>query len=174
MQEIYIENAAEVFKNKARLEKELKVKFSNRGQNIFVNGKAEAEFIALEVLEAIKNGFSADRALKLKQEGMMFQRVDIKDITKRNDLERVRGRIIGKSGGTLKTLNNLTHCDLSLHDNEIGIIGDAEEIEDAIQAVTSIVQGSKQSNIYARLEKRRKSKRLTESLPIKNELRKKS
>jgi len=172
MQEIYIENVAEVLKNKVRIERELNIKLTNKGKNIFVDGRAENEFLTLEVLEAIKTGFSADRALELKQEGMMFQRLDIKDLTKRNDLERVRGRIIGKNGGTLKTLHNLTECNISLHDNEIGIIGDAEEIEDAIQAVTSLVQGSKQSNVYTRLEKRRKEKRLTDDLPIKDELEK--
>jgi len=170
MQEIYIENTAEVLKNKSEIEKELSIKLTNKGKNIFVDGKAENEFIALEVLEAIKTGFSTDRALELKQEGMMFQRLDIKDLTKRSDLERVRGRIIGKAGKTLLTLHNLTNCNISLKDNEIGIIGDAEEIEDAVQALTSIVQGSKQSNVYARLEKLRKEKRLTENLPIKNEL----
>ncbi|MBT6995154.1 hypothetical protein HN953_00835 [Candidatus Woesearchaeota archaeon] len=170
MQEIYIERTAEVLKNKNRLEKELKIKISNKGKNIFVDGSAENEFLAIEVLEAIKTGFSADRALELKQEGMMLQRVDIKDITKRNDLERVRGRIIGKGGRTLQTLHNLTNCNISLHDNEIGIIGDAEQIEDAVQALTSLVQGSKQSNVYARLEKLKKGKRLEENLPIKNEL----
>jgi ribosomal RNA assembly protein len=170
MQEIYIENTAEVLKNKSKLEKELKIKLSNKGKNIFISGKPEDEFLALEVLEAIKTGFSADRALELKQEGIIFQRLDIKDLTKRKDLERIRGRIIGKKGRTLHTLHNLTGCGISLHDNEIGIIGDAEEIEDAIQALTSLVQGSKQSHVYARLEKLRKEKRLIENMPIKNEL----
>ena len=170
MQEIYIENTAEVMKNKPKLEKELNIKLSNKGKNIFVDGKAENEFLALEVLEAIKTGFSISRALQLKKEGIIFQRIDIKDLTKRSDLERVRARIIGKQGGTLKTLHNLTKCDIALDNNEVGIIGDAEEIEDAIQAITSIVHGGKQSNVYARLKKQRKRKRFEGKMPIKNEL----
>jgi len=170
MQQTYIENTAEVLKNKKELEKQLEIKITNKGKNIFVNGDADDEFIALEVLEAINLGFSAKHALQLKEDNIILQTINIKDITKRHDLERVRGRIIGTKGKTLKTLNNLTNCNLSLHDNQIGIIGDTEEIEDAVQAIESLIHGSKQSNVYARLEKQRKHKRLEGQVPIIDEM----
>lgn len=159
MQEIYVENIKEVIRAKPRLQKELEVKLTNRGKNIFIDGDPEKEFLALEVLEGIKLGFSADRALKLNQEDFIFQKINIKDITKRSDLERIRARIIGTKGKTLRTLQSLTNCDFSIRDNEIGIIGSVEEIEEAIQAVISLVQGSKQGNVYSRLEKYRKKKK---------------
>ena len=143
MQEIYVENLKEVLRSKSRLQKELDIKLTNRGKNVFVNGLADKEFMAIEVLEAINLGFSADRALELKQNDFMLQTVHIKDITKRHDLDRVRARIIGSQGRTLKTLQNLTNCDLAMNDNEIGLIGPIQEMEDAVQAVTSLVQGSK-------------------------------
>ena len=158
MQEIYVENLKEVLRSKFRLQKELGIKLTNKGKNVFVNGPADKEFVAIEVLEAINLGFSADRALELTQNGFMLQTVHIKDITKRHDLERVRARIIGTHGRTLKTLQNLTNCDLAMNDNEIGLIGPIQEMEDAVQAVTSLVQGSKQGNVYGRLERRRKKK----------------
>ncbi len=170
MQETYIENTAEVLKNRLKLEKELNVKITNKGKLIFVDGKPEDEFLALEVLQAVNLGFSVEYALELKQEGFILQSLNIKDLTKRQDLERVRGRVIGTKGKTLKTLHNLTSCNISLHDNQIGIIGDAEMIEDAVQALTSLVQGSKQSNVYARLEKQRKRKKLDSQMVIDNEL----
>ena len=160
MQEIYIENIKEVLRNKSKILKELEIKLTNKGHNIFIDGKADKEFIALEVLEAVNAGFSVDRALQLKQEGMMLQTLNIKNITKRSDLERVRARIIGKKGKTLKTLNNLTDCDLAMSGNKIGIIGHPDEMEDAVQSVTSLIQGSKQGNVYSRLERQRKQKRL--------------
>ena len=158
MQEIYVENLKEVLRSKFRLQKELGIKLTNKGKNVFVNGPADKEFVAIEVLEAINLGFSADRALELTQDGFMLQTVHIKDITKRHDLERVRARIIGTHGRTLKTLQNLTNCDLAMNDNEIGLIGPIQEMEDAVQAVTSLVQGSKQGNVYGRLERQRKKK----------------
>mgnify|MGYP001273834400 CR=1 FL=1 len=163
MQEIYVENLKEVLRSKFRLQKELGIKLTNKGKNVFVNGPADKEFVAIEVLEAINLGFSADRALELTRNGFMLQTVHIKDITKRHDLERVRARIIGTQGRTLKTLQNLTNCDLAMNDNEIGLIGPIQEMEDAVQAVTSLVQGSKQGNVYGRLERQRKKKGLDDS-----------
>ena len=160
MQKIYVENIKEVLRNKNKLEKELEIKMKYKGKDVFVDGKAEKEFIAIEVLKAINLGFSVNSALMLKQENFILQTINIKDVTKRNDLKTIKSRIIGTHGKTLKTLKNLTDCNLSLQDNQIGIIGDIEEIADAIQAITSIIQGSKQSNVYGKLEKQRKRRRL--------------
>ena len=160
MQEIYVENILEVLRNKKLLEKELNVEISNKGKFFFVNGNAENEYLALEILDAVSIGFSVDKALLLKEENMMFQNINIKDLTKRHDLDIVRGRIIGSDGRTLKTLKILTKCELALNNNEIGIIGNANEVHDAVQAVSSLVRGSKQGNIYSRLERKRKEKRL--------------
>lgn len=169
MQEIYIEPIRKVLQNKKRLEKELEVKITNKGKNVFVDGEADKEFEALQVMEAINLDFSVEKALLLTQEDTILQTLHIKDITKRHDLERVRARIIGTQGKTLKTLNNITGCEFSLSDNEIGIIGNIENIEDAKQSVTSIIQGSKQSNVYSRAEKQRKKRRI-EPVDLSNEL----
>jgi|TARA_B100001971_G_C18111422_1_gene494414 KH domain-containing protein len=164
-QETYVENLKEVINNKKRIETGLNIKLTNKGKNVFATGKAENEFTALEVLQAINLGFSALHALQLKDENIILQTLNIKELTKRNDLERVRARIIGTHGRTLQTLSKLTNCNLSLHDNQIGIIGQAEEMDDAIQSVTSLVQGSKQGNVYGRLERHRKKKN-TEPDPL--------
>ena len=161
MQEIYVDNLIEVLKNKRRIERELKIKLSNKGKNIFIDGSPDDEFPALEVMKAINVGFSADTSLLLKEEEIILQILNIKDITKRRDFERIRGRIIGTQGRTLRTLSNLTNCRLAMKDNLVGIIGDSEEIEDAVDAITLLIQGSKQGNVYGKLERQRKAKRLS-------------
>lgn len=160
MQEIYAEFLQKILKNKGRLEKELDVKITNKGKNIFIDGSAENEYLALQVVEAINLGFSVDRALLLKEENTCLQTLNIKDLTKRKNWEEIRGRVIGTKGRTLKTLNKLTNCAISLNGNDIGIIGSWEDMEDAIQALTSLVQGSKQGNVYGRLEREKKKRRL--------------
>ena len=55
---------------------------------------------------------------------------------------------------------SLTNCEISLKDNKIGIIGNTENMEEAIQALTSLVQGSKQGNVYSRVEREEKRKRM--------------
>lgn len=160
MQEIYIEYVQKVVQNKKQLEQELGVKITNKGKLVFVDGEADKEFEAIQVMEAINLDFSINQALLLKNEDIILQTINIKDITKRHDLGRVRARIIGTQGKTLKTLNNITGCEFSLSDNQVGIIGHTENIEDARQAIISLIQGSKQSNVYTRAEKLRKQKRL--------------
>lgn len=159
-QEIYIENIAPVILNQKRLEKELKVEITNKGKLVFINGDGEKEYITLKVLEAINLDFSPERALLLKDEKIILQTIHIKDVTKRKDLQVIKSRIIGTRGKTLKNLCHLTDCLISLKDNKIGIIGEAECIKDAIQAITSLIKGSKQANVYARLEREKKNKRI--------------
>ena len=164
MQETYTENIRKVLQNKKKIEKELQIKLSNKGKNLFLDGKPEDEFIALQAIEAINLGFTIEKVLLLKNENIILQTVNIKDITKRHDLERVRARIIGTRGKTLKTLSTLTNCEFTLSDNQVGIIGNAENIDEAIQAVTYLIHGSKQSNVYSRTEKEMKKKRLNTNL----------
>lgn len=160
MEEIYIESIRKVIVNKEKLESQLGVNIKNKGRLVFIDGPAEKEFTAIEVLKALNLGFSVNQALRLNEDNMVLNTLNIKDITKRNDLERVRARIIGSHGRTLKTIHNLANCDVALKDNQIGIIGDCEETEHAIQAMTSIVQGKKQGNVYGKLERDKKKKKM--------------
>lgn len=169
MQEIYVENIRKVVQNKKKIEQVLNIKLTNKGKNVFVDGKAEEEYIAIEVLEAINVGFSVTRALLLKEENIILQRINIKDITHKKNLHDIRARIIGKDGRTLKTLKNLTDCALSIQDNQIGIIGNADEIEDAIQALTSLIHGSKQGHVYGRVEREKRKRRFMDKRPFENE-----
>ena len=66
-QEIYIEGIRKIMDNKKVLEKELGVKITNKGKNVFLDGEGDKEFIALKVLEALNLGFSLDTALLLKR-----------------------------------------------------------------------------------------------------------
>jgi len=116
-------------------------------------------------------------ALFITHEDFILEKINIKDITKRHDLNRVRGRIIGTRGKTLETLESLSDCFISLHDNTVGIIGRAEEIETSMQAIKAIIRGKKQSKTYSYLE-REKSKPVPLSedlgLKIKEEKKKKN
>jgi len=159
MQEIYIDKINAVLANKKSIEKEFNVKLKNRNHLVFVEGIADKEYLVLEILEALDLGFSLERAFLLKNENIILYKISIKEITKRHDLERVRARIIGTHGKTLKTLQTLTDCYIALKENNVGIIGETEKIKEAIQSVVSLIHGAKQGNVYARVERRKKSKK---------------
>ena len=153
MKTILSEKLLRILKNKKRLENKLNIKISNRGKEVQIHGEPEEEYIAEKVIDALNFGFPFSVAISIKEENLEFEILNIKNHTTRKDLERVRARIIGKGGKTLKTLNQLTKCNFEIKDNQVGIIGLPEYIENAQESVISIIQGSKQSNVYSNLEK---------------------
>jgi ribosomal RNA assembly protein len=153
MKIIIVDKIARIIKSRLKLERFLNVRITNRGREVKIEGSAEDEYAAEKIIDALNFGFPLGVALLIKEEDNVFEVVRIKDHTTRHDLERVRGRIIGKGGGTLKTLNELTKCYFELKDNEVGILGHPEYIENAQEALISLIKGSKQSNVYAHLEK---------------------
>lgn len=153
MIKLICEKIIRIIKGKKHLEKELNVKLSIRGKEIEIDGNPEDEYVAEKVIEALDFGFPFSAAIMIKEEDALFEILNIKDYTKRKDLESVRGRIIGKSGGTLRTLSELTKCFFEIKDNRVGIIGETEHIRYAHDAVIFLLQGSKQANVYNFLEK---------------------
>lgn len=153
METIYCEKIPRIIKNKKRLEEKLNVKIKNRGKEVTIEGKPEDEYIAEKVIDALNFGFPFSIALRIKDENNTFEIMNIKDYTKRKDLKRIRARIIGKGGRSLATFHQLTKCNFELKDNSVGIIGNPEYIENAQEAITSLIKGSKHANVYSHLEK---------------------
>ncbi len=153
MKVLIVDKLPRIIKSKRKLERILKVKITNRGKEVSISGKPEDEYTAEKVIDAINFGFNFSTAVLIKEQGHVFETLNIKDYTKRHDLERVRARIIGKKGKTMNTLNQLTKCEFQLKDNRVGIIGDPEHIENAQNAVIHLIKGAKQANVYSFLEK---------------------
>ena len=153
MKKIISEKLPRILKNKKKLEKKLNIEITNRGKEVFFEGKAEDEYVAEKVIDALEFGFPYSTAMLILDEDFVFEILNIKDYTKRKDLNRIRARIIGKAGKTLKTLSDLTKCNFELKDNQVGILGDPEYIKNAQEAIIQIIQGSKHSNVYSYLEK---------------------
>ena len=167
MEEIYFEKISELRKNLAELRKKLNIEIKLQGRKAIISGDSINEYEASLGLEAISFGFSAKKALLLKDPEMIFRKLQIKNFTKRKDLKEVRGRIIGTKGKTKKTIEEISGCHLILKNNELGIIASTESIEEATLAITNLIKGTKQSNVYRYLERTNKIKK-EESLELKN------
>jgi KH domain-containing protein len=153
MKTIISEKLPRIIKNKKKLEKELNVKITNRGKEVFINGTSENEYLSEKVIDALNFGFPFSACMSIKKDDFIFEIFNIKDYSKRHDLKTIRARIIGKGGKTLKVLSDLSNCYIELKNNEIGIIGSPLDIENAHNAVVSIIKGAKQTNVYGYLEK---------------------
>jgi ribosomal RNA assembly protein len=161
MKTIFSDKLPRIIKNKLRLEKILNVKIKYQGKEISIKGEPEDEYIAEKVIDALNMGFPFSTAMLIKKEDYVLEIMNIKDYTKRHDLETIRGRIIGKQGRTLQTLHQLTNAHFEIKDNQVGIISLPENLESAQEALISIIKGSKQSNVYSYLEKH-KTKEITD------------
>ncbi len=151
MKTFIVNKIPRIIKARKKLEKELEVKITNRGKEVSIRGTPENEFIAGKAIEAIEFGFSIPKVLLLKKDHM-FEIINIKKYTRKKGMERIKARIIGKNGKTLRTLSNLTKCHFELKDNKVGIIGHLELIENAQEAIIRLIRGSKQINVYSYLE----------------------
>jgi ribosomal RNA assembly protein len=155
MKKIICEKIARIIKNKDKLEKVLNVSIENRGKEVYISGKSEEEYTAEKIIEALDFGFPFANALEIKKEDFLFEILNIKEYSTQKNFERVRGRIIGKDGKTLRTISNLSDCHIELAGNKLGIIGYAENIRTVEEACKLLIRGSNQANVYAYLEKHR-------------------
>jgi KH domain-containing protein len=155
MKTIIVTKLSKITKNKKQLEKRLGVVISNRGREIKINGAPENEYFAEQVIIALDFGFVFSDAIRIKDDECIFETLNVRDYTHRQNLENVRARIIGTRGKTLNTIRELTDCSLEVNGNQVGIIGPVTTIKNAESAVISIIQGAKQSNAYRFLEKNR-------------------
>jgi ribosomal RNA assembly protein len=152
MQSIIIDKIARVIKNRKRLMEELEVKITNNGTEVTVDGSPENEYIALQVLDALNYGFPYIEAISMKREGKDLETINIKEHTNQSNLERVRGRVIGKGGKALKTLASLTDSAIELKENTVAVIADPENMERATEAIIAIIKGAKHGAVYKELE----------------------
>ncbi len=152
METLIFDNTSVLRKAKNELEKRLNVEITITGRKVSFSGTAIDEYEAMFVLEAINLGFTPKKALTLKEPDIILKTFNIKNFTRRKKLTDVRGRIIGKEGQTKRTIEEISGCDIVLHDNTLSVLGPADSIEDAFTALTNLIRGSKQANVYKFLE----------------------
>lgn len=153
METIYITRTKELKRTKDELEKALKVKITVRADQVTLDGEAVDEFEAAQIIEAMGMGFSAKKALLLKDPEYAFRKISIKHHTRRKNLEEVRARIIGREGKAKKTMEDISGTFLALDNNEVGLIGPTEEIDNETTALINLIKGTKHANVYRFLEK---------------------
>ncbi len=113
-----------------------------------------------EMIMSIGRGFSPDVASQLLKQDRVIDVLSLNDFSdKKNQLERVRGRVIGKKGKSREIIENLTDTNISVYGKTISIIGLSENVAMARNEVEMLLEGSTHGSVYKKLEKfRRKLK----------------
>lgn len=113
-------------------------------------------FAAKEIVRAIGRGFNPEVAQMLINQDYGFEILSINDYAKtKNDMVRLKGRVIGQEGKSRRVLEELTDTSLCVYGKTVGIIGKVEHVPVARRAVESLLSGSPHRNVYKWLEKQK-------------------
>ena len=112
----------------------------------------------IEVVQAINRGFSPERAfMLLEDEDLLLDVIDLSGLTDSpRQLDRLRGRIIGKDGRSREQIEHMTQCEISVFGKTVAIIGLPEHIKIARSALDMLLQGLPHEMVFSFLERKRR------------------
>jgi ribosomal RNA assembly protein len=110
----------------------------------------------MDLVKAIGRGFSPERALAILDDEMLM--LDVLDISKmastKSDMERLKGRIIGKDGRSREIMERLSGTKVSVYGKTVAVLGYPEQIRVARTAIEMLLDGAPHGNVYSFLEKK--------------------
>ena len=118
---------------------------------VAIDGEPIEEMDAQRIVKAIGRGFNPEKAFKLVERDVTLHIGRFANT--KNAEERLKGRVIGREGETRKHMEKMAQVDISVYGTTVGIIGKAQNIEVAMEAVRMLLKGSSHSTAYNYLEK---------------------
>lgn len=119
--------------------------------SVEIEGESLKVIKAKDIVKAIARGFSPRKALKLLNDNYYLDIVDISSFG--NNLERIRGRVIGTSGKTRNKIESSTNTLVSIYGKTVSIIGTYEDVDKARKAVDMLLEGRHHATVYKYLER---------------------
>jgi ribosomal RNA assembly protein len=113
---------------------------------------------AVEIINAINRGFSPERAFEMiEDEDLLLDVIDLSGMAENpRQLDRLRGRIIGKDGRAREQIEDMTDVELSVFGKTIALIGYPEQMKTARAAIDMLIEGVPHENVFAFLDKKKK------------------
>jgi len=106
------------------------------------------------IVKAIGKGFSPHNSLRLLDDDADFFVFDLHDYVgkKREQIKRLKSRIIGKEGKTKKVLEELTDSKISVYGHSIAIISGIMKMNILKKSIDMLLTGSKHATVYRFVE----------------------
>ncbi|OPX75355.1 MAG: polynucleotide phosphorylase/polyadenylase [Methanoregulaceae archaeon PtaB.Bin152] len=123
-----------------------------------VEGEDAVPFLrAVEVIQAVNRGFSPERAFRLlDDEDLLLEVIDLSGLADSpRQMDRLRGRIIGRDGRAREQIEHMTHTQISVMGKTIALIGLPEQMKVARAAIDMLLEGSPHEAVFSYLEKKR-------------------
>ena len=114
--------------------------------------------LAGSVVQAIGRGFSPENAFALLQdEDLVFEQIDLGGMTdSQRQLDRIRGRVIGRDGKAREQIEHMTGTHLSVQGKTVALIGLPEQVKDARTAIEMLLRGVPHESVFTFLDRKRK------------------
>ncbi|TFF98266.1 MAG: RNA-processing protein [Promethearchaeota archaeon] len=116
--------------------------------------------VAEKVIRAINRGFNPNKALKLKNDEIILEVINLASILgkSRKKLKRIKGRLIGRNGEIREAIEENAECYISIFGKTISVIADHENMQIAKKAINMIINGMPHHTILKYLENMYKKK----------------
>jgi len=111
-------------------------------------------FKALEIVTAIGRGFSPEKAMRLLKGDNTLHLINLREFGAKTpeQLERLKGRIIGDGGKARVNMENLSNADITVYGKTVSIIGEPTQLKLAVDAIESLLGGSMHGYVYKKIE----------------------
>ena len=154
-------------KTKSKIEESCSVKLDIDSENgeVEVSGKVADEkfqiFKALEIVTAIGRGFSPQKAMRLLKGENTLHVINLREFGGKSpdQIERIKGRIIGNDGKARMNMENLSNADIAVYGKTVSIIGEPTQLKLAIDAIESLLSGSMHGRVYKKIESARRQEK---------------
>ena len=160
---------------KDRIERDLKVILKVDSNNGVVTIQARdpdidplAVLRAKDVVTAVARGFPPEKAFRLFDEDIVLDILDLRELFGRSesDIQRIKGRIIGKDGKSRRIIEEITQADLSIYGHTVGIVGNYEAASLAREGVEMLIKGRQHATVYQFLKNRRREIKRKEKVEL--------
>ena len=128
-----------------------KIKVDSKEGDVIIIGENGLDvYNAKRIIQAIGRGFNPDKALELLEEDKAFEIINMQNYARntKDDLKRIKGRIIGRRGKAKKMIEDLVNVNLSIYGKTVSIIGKQENVDIARHAISNLLSGSKHGKVY--------------------------
>ena len=164
-------------KTKHHIEKKCNVDLnidSETGEVMITSDKIDGNispFKAVEIVSAMGRGFSPENSLRLLRGENSLHIIDLREFGGKSpdQIERIKGRIIGENGTARQNMENLTGATISVYGRTVGIIGEPNQLRLAVDAISSLCSGSMHGPVYNKLEAARRKEKAEKALLWENQ-----
>ncbi|MDE1762293.1 MAG: hypothetical protein KGH59_02525 [Candidatus Micrarchaeota archaeon] len=143
------------------IEKRLNCKIEVHDENqLVIEGDPYDEYNAKNVMSAFGRGFDIDQAYMLLSDEYFFTPINLKELFRSKDqITRVKGRIIGQEGKTKEYIEAVSGAKLCIYEGTVSMIGTIEQIKVANVAIQILLEGGTHKKAYRVMEKARRNLR---------------